>query len=63
MTTSTAAPATRADDDDTYAFDDDAVRGVAAVADMFGTTEGFRTTEPKPVTTAPVPDDEEEEDF
>ena len=35
----------------------------AAVADMFGTTEGFRTTEPKPVTTAPVPDDEEEEDF
>ena len=35
----------------------------AAVADMFGTTEGFRTTEPKPVTTAPVPDDEEDEDF
>ena len=35
----------------------------AAVADMFGTTEGFRTSEPKPVTTAPVPDDEEEEDF
>ena len=32
------------------------------VADMFGTTEGFRTTEPKPVTTAPVPDDEEEEE-
>ena len=35
----------------------------AAVADMFGTTEGFKTSEPKPVTTAPVPDDEEEEDF
>ena len=42
---------------DTDSMDDE------AVADMFGTTEGFRTTEPKPVTTAPVPDDEEEEDF
>ena len=31
-------PATRADDDDTYAFDDDAVRGVAAVADVLKTT-------------------------
>ena len=42
---------------DTDSMDED------AVADMFGTTEGFKTSEPKPVTTAPVPDDEEEEDF
>ena len=41
---------------DTDSMDDE------QVADMFGTTEGFRTTEPKPVTTAPVPDDEEEEE-
>ena len=33
-----------------------------AVADMFGTTDGFKTSAPAPVT-APVPDDEEEEDF
>ena len=35
----------------------------AAVADMFGTTEGFKTSEPKPVTVPPAEDDEEEEDF
>jgi hypothetical protein len=35
----------------------------ADVADLFGTTQGFKTSQPKPVTTAPVPDDEEEEDF
>ena len=33
-----------------------------AVADMFATTEGFKTSEPKTVTTAPVPDDKEDED-
>ena len=41
---------------DTDSMDED------AVADMFGTTEGFKTSEPKPTTTAPVPDDEEEEE-
>ena len=35
----------------------------ADVADLFGTTQGFKTSQPEPVTTAPVPDDEEEEDF
>ena len=34
-----------------------------AVADMFGTTEGFKASAPAPVT-APVPDDDDsEEDF
>ena len=41
---------------DTDSMDED------AVADLFGTTEGFKTSAPAPVT-APVPDDEEEEDF
>ena len=41
---------------DTDSMDED------AVADMFGTTDGFKTSAPAPVT-APVPDDEEEEDF
>ena len=34
-----------------------------AVADMFGTTEGFKTSAPAPVTVPPAEDDEEEEDF
>ena len=33
-----------------------------AVADMFGTTEGFKTSAPAPVTTPPA-DDDSEEDF
>ena len=35
----------------------------AAVADMFGTTEGFKTSTPAAPVTAPVPDDDSEEDF
>ena len=34
----------------------------ADVADLFGTTEGFRTSSPKPVA-APADEPEEEEDF
>ena len=41
---------------DTDSMDED------AVADMFGTTEGFKTSEPKPATVPPA-EDEEEEDF
>ena len=33
------------------------------VADMFGKTEGFKTSEPTPVASPPEDDEEEEEDF